>query len=82
MTRYMFLHPGSRELYVDWEETAEHGVAHLRAAAGADPEQPDLAALVDELLRESPDFARFWGRYEVRARGGASSTTGIRRSGG
>ncbi|MFG7946829.1 helix-turn-helix domain-containing protein [Streptomyces cacaoi] len=70
VTRYMFLHPGSRELYVDWEETAEHGVAHLRAAAGADPEQPDLAALVDELLRESPDFARFWGRYEVRARGG------------
>jgi len=44
-------------------------VAHLRAVAGSDPDSPDLAAIVGELMVKSPDFSRLWERYEVRKMG-------------
>jgi transcriptional regulator with XRE-family HTH domain len=67
--RYTFLHPAARELFPDWEQKARGCVAQLRAVAGSDPDAPDLAALVGELLVKSPDFGRLWGRYEVRRAG-------------
>jgi transcriptional regulator with XRE-family HTH domain len=67
--RYTFLHPEARELWPDWEQKAGGCVAQLRAVAGSDPDAPDLAALVGELLVKSPDFGRLWGRYEVRRAG-------------
>jgi transcriptional regulator with XRE-family HTH domain len=67
--RYTFLHPAARDLWPDWEQKARGCVAQLRAVAGADPDAPDLAALVGELLVKSPDFGRLWGRYEVRRAG-------------
>ncbi|MFH9072265.1 helix-turn-helix domain-containing protein [Streptomyces alboflavus] len=70
ITRYLFLHPVGRELYVPWEETVAQSVAHLRAVGGRDPDSPQLAALVGELCLKSPEFARMWDRYEVRERGG------------
>ncbi|WP_326808786.1 MULTISPECIES: helix-turn-helix transcriptional regulator [unclassified Streptomyces] len=70
VTRYMFLHPQGRTLFANWEEMVGHSVAHLRAAAGADPDQPELASLVGELLMKSSEFARVWERYEVQSRGG------------
>lgn len=70
LTRYLFLHPMGRRLYRDWEEMAAHSAAHLRAIAGADPDLPELDRLVGELVRKSPEFARLWERYDVRARGG------------
>lgn len=74
LTRYLFLHPVGRRLYQPWEETVAASVAHLRAVAGADPDSPELTALVGELLIKSPDFARLWERYEVAERGGGSKT--------
>ena len=68
--RYTFLHPAARELFPDWEQKARGCVAQLRAVAGSDPDAPDLAGLVGELLVKSPDFGRLWGRYEVRRAGG------------
>jgi transcriptional regulator with XRE-family HTH domain len=67
--RYTFLHPEARDLWPDWEQKARGCVAHLRAVAGSDPDAPDLAALVGELVVKSPDFSRLWGRYEVRRPG-------------
>ncbi|MGW2518554.1 helix-turn-helix transcriptional regulator [Streptomyces sp. NPDC001617] len=67
LARYAFLHPAARELFDDWEHTLRGCVARLRALAGTDPDAPDLAALVGELLLKSPDFARLWERYEVKA---------------
>lgn len=67
--RYTFLHPAARELYPDWEQKAKGCVAQLRAVAGTDPDAPDLAELVGELIVKSPDFNRLWERYEVRAVG-------------
>ena len=67
--RYTFLHPEARDLWPDWEQKARGCVAQLRAVAGSDPDAPDLAVLVGELLVKSPDFGRLWNRYEVRRAG-------------
>jgi transcriptional regulator with XRE-family HTH domain len=72
--RYTFLHPGAHDLWPDWEQKAKGCVAQLRAVAGTDPDAPDLAALVGELIVKSPDFNRLWERYEVRAIGYGSKT--------
>jgi transcriptional regulator with XRE-family HTH domain len=70
VTRYLFLHPVGRTLYEPWEETVALSVAHLRAVAGADPDDPELTALVGELMLKSEKFAQLWERYDVCERGG------------
>jgi transcriptional regulator with XRE-family HTH domain len=72
--RYTFLHPMARDLWPDWELKAKGCVAQLRAIAGSDPDAPDLAALVGELIVKSPDFNRLWERYEVRSIGDGEKT--------
>jgi len=72
--RYTFLHPAARHLWPDWDQKAKGCVAQLRAVAGTDPDAPDLAALVGELIVKSPDFNRFWQRYDVRTIGDGSKT--------
>ncbi|MEV5568346.1 helix-turn-helix transcriptional regulator [Streptomyces sp. NPDC052196] len=72
--RYIFLHPAARELWADWEQKAKGCVAQLRAIAGTDPDAPDLAALVGELIVKSPDFNRLWDRYEVHTIGDGKKT--------
>lgn len=74
LTRYLFLHPVGRTLYQPWEETVALSVAHLRAVAGADPDDPELTALVGELVLKSPEFARLWERYDVCERGGGQKS--------
>ncbi|GGN40423.1 helix-turn-helix transcriptional regulator [Streptomyces fuscichromogenes] len=69
ITRYAFLHPAARDLFADdWHNQIRGGMAQLRVLAGTEPDAPDLARLVDELLLKSPEFARMWDRYEVRVR--------------
>ncbi|MET7337385.1 transcriptional regulator [Nonomuraea sp. NPDC005650] len=67
VVRYVFLHPDAPDLFDDWDEQIRACVGRLRALAGTDPDAPDLAELVDELLAKSPEFARLWERYDVRA---------------
>ncbi|WP_328370194.1 helix-turn-helix transcriptional regulator [Streptomyces sp. NBC_00457] len=68
IARYVFLHPAARDLFEDWHHQVRGCVARLRALAGTDPDAPDLAQLVGELLLKSPDFARLWERYDVKSR--------------
>jgi transcriptional regulator with XRE-family HTH domain len=74
LTRYVFLHPVGRTLYDPWEETVALSVAHLRAVGGADPDDPELTALVGELMLKSDQFARLWERYDVCERGGGQKS--------
>jgi transcriptional regulator with XRE-family HTH domain len=67
--RYTFLHPSARGLWPHWEHKAKACVAHLRAVAGRDPDAPDLAGLVGELIVKSADFSKLWERYDVRTLG-------------
>ncbi|MEY9889876.1 transcriptional regulator with XRE-family HTH domain [Catenulispora sp. MAP12-49] len=72
--RYTFLHPQARSLWPDWETKARACVAHLRAVAGTDPDDPELAAIVGELAVKSPEFSRMWERYDVRRVGNGQKT--------
>lgn len=64
--RYAFLHPLARDVLDDWDEQARACVGRLRALAGTEPDAPDLAELVGELLAKSPDFADLWNRFDVK----------------
>jgi transcriptional regulator with XRE-family HTH domain len=67
--RQVFLDPRSREFYREWPTVAEETVGYLRLDAGRHPEDPELAALVDELSERSPDFRRLWAGHQVRRKG-------------
>jgi len=71
--RAAFLDPRERELHKDWQSGTIAVIAGLRAVAGADPEDPHLAALVGELSLKSDRFRRIWARHDVRRREGAIS---------
>lgn len=68
--RYTFLHPAAKELFADWDHSAETTAAHLRSLAAETPDDPDVSALIAELRDGSADFDRFWQRHDVRQRRG------------
>ncbi|GAA1656035.1 helix-turn-helix transcriptional regulator [Actinoplanes couchii] len=68
LARYLFLHPAGRDIFADWDTQIRGCVARLRAVAGTDPDAPDLARVVGELLLKSADFAGLWERYDVTGR--------------
>jgi hypothetical protein len=64
--RYTFLHPTARTLFDGWEAQLRVCVTHLRALSGLEPDAPDLAAIVGELVLKSREFAGLWRRYDVQ----------------
>jgi transcriptional regulator with XRE-family HTH domain len=64
--RYVFLDPGARDFYADWERAASDVVAVLRSAAGRDPYDRDLTDLVGELSTQSEEFRTRWAAHNVR----------------
>ncbi|MFD5267998.1 helix-turn-helix transcriptional regulator [Streptomyces sp. NPDC058335] len=61
---------GGRRLYSvsDADEFARTAAQHLRAAAARYPDDPELTALIAELVDGSEEFARLWAAHEVTAR--------------
>ncbi len=72
--RYTFLHPAARELFADWDHAAETTAAHLRSLEASYPGDPDVPALIAELLDGSAEFTRLWQRHDVRQRRGEAKT--------
>ncbi|MGW8724571.1 helix-turn-helix transcriptional regulator [Streptomyces sp. NPDC055808] len=68
LARMAFLDPAARHFYSRWEWTAQATVANLREAAGYEPDNPRLRALVSELTERSPEFARLWDSHAVRGK--------------
>ncbi|WP_062646041.1 helix-turn-helix transcriptional regulator [Streptomyces maremycinicus] len=72
LVRRAFLEPwrGGTRLYSvsDAEEFARTAAQHLRGAAARYPGDPELTALIDELLTGSQEFAELWAAHEVTAR--------------
>jgi transcriptional regulator with XRE-family HTH domain len=64
--RYVFLDPGARDFYADWDRAASDVVAILRRAAGRDPYDRDLSDLVGELSTQSVEFRTRWAAHNVR----------------
>ena len=52
----------------DWPIHSRTHVADLRATAGRRGSDPDVTALVDDLLDTSPEFAELWAEHEVAVR--------------
>jgi transcriptional regulator with XRE-family HTH domain len=63
--RWRLLEPAAREFFVDWDEATDVAVSGLREAAGSDPDDPRLRALVEELSAASARFRELWARAEV-----------------
>jgi hypothetical protein len=70
LLRYVFLDATARHFIRDWEDHARRLLAEFRADTAHDPDDPGMRALVDELLRDSEAFARFWNSHAVLAREG------------
>jgi transcriptional regulator with XRE-family HTH domain len=68
--RWRLLEPAARDFFVDWDEATDVVVSGLREAAGSDPDDPRLHALVDELSSASAYFRELWARADVGYRPG------------
>ncbi|NBE96195.1 helix-turn-helix domain-containing protein [Nonomuraea sp. KC401] len=66
LVRLVFLDADAREFYPDWDRVAINTVAGLRAAAGADLDDPRLVEVVGELSLKSETFRTLWARHDIR----------------
>ena len=62
---YIFLEPGARDYFVEWDVVARASVSAIRLAAGFATPYPAVPPLVERLLRESSDFAALWADHTV-----------------
>jgi transcriptional regulator with XRE-family HTH domain len=67
--RTIFLSPQAKDFYTDWEKAASAKTAQLRISVGANPDDPSLYRLIDELSTHSEEFRRMWARHDVQTRG-------------
>lgn len=72
LLRYVFCRPEARSLICDWEERARRVAAEFRAATTSHAEDPERDSLIEELHRESQDFAAFWASHGVLEREGGA----------
>ncbi len=63
------MHPEIRELYVDRRRVVREGVAHLRAAWAAHPDDRTLTDLIAEFISGDDEFARLWAERDVKVNG-------------
>ena len=68
IARYIFLDPGARQYFVDWDSAAVLTAALLRTEAGREPHDRALRELIGELSTLSPDFREQWAVHDVRIR--------------
>lgn len=66
------IHPQVRDRYVDRERVVREGVAHLRAAWAAHPEDLTLAERIAEFVAHDEDFARLWAERDIKVNGRGS----------
>ena len=62
----MFLDPHIRVKQPDWQGVARFVVGAFRGDVARAGAAKTVAALVDELSRESPEFAALWHDHDVR----------------
>lgn len=72
LLRLVFGSPHVRAKQTDWHGVARFVVAGFRASVARTGATAEVAALVDDLCRQSPDFAAVWNEHDVRAQGDGS----------
>ncbi|WP_326636788.1 helix-turn-helix transcriptional regulator [Nonomuraea fuscirosea] len=73
-SRWMFLDPATRDLFVDWEEHARNCVESLRLDLGANPDDPLARDLLATLSERSGEFRAWWAEHGVYQRTFGSKT--------
>ncbi|MFH9243882.1 helix-turn-helix transcriptional regulator [Streptomyces lydicus] len=68
LARMVFLDLTGRDFYTRWDWAAQATVANLRQAAGFDPGDPRLNALIDTLTEHSTTFSTLWQAHTVRGK--------------
>ncbi len=63
--RMIFLWPHWRQLFTEWERLAASSVAQFRGETARHAGAPELAALIDGLIADSPEFAALWHARRV-----------------
>jgi transcriptional regulator with XRE-family HTH domain len=64
---YMFVHPLSRQLFVDWEQAAYHAVMNFRAAYDQYLGDAWFEHFLADLQQKSPEFRTLWAQHNVEA---------------
>ncbi len=67
--RNFFCNPEIRAKSADWESYARFVVAAFRAEAVRTGASESVAALVDEMIKTSPEFASIWRDHDIRTHG-------------
>ncbi|QYN35230.1 helix-turn-helix transcriptional regulator [Pseudonocardia sp. DSM 110487] len=65
MCRMIFLEEGLRSRLRPWEQWARYAIGGLRMHVGRHPDDPRMAALVEELTAGSPEFRKWWADHPV-----------------
>jgi transcriptional regulator with XRE-family HTH domain len=65
LARYVFLDPGAKEFYADWDGIAAAAVGSLRSEAGRAPYDPALSSLIGDLSLRSEEFRVRWAAHDV-----------------
>ena len=65
LARYVFTRPEAATFYPDWDDVAGDFVASLHSEAARHPDDPRIAALVEELGNADSRFSRLWDRHDV-----------------
>lgn len=63
------LHPRISACYADRDRVVREGVAHLRAAWAAHPEDAELTDLITGFITHDEGFARLWAEGDVKVNG-------------
>ncbi|WP_405593501.1 helix-turn-helix transcriptional regulator [Streptomyces sp. NBC_01092] len=63
------MHPEMRDFYVDRERVVREGIAHLRAAWAAHPEDRALTDLIAEFITRDEEFGRLWAERDIKVNG-------------
>lgn len=74
LLRYIFRSSAARELICDFDNRAHRVLAEFRIDYSRHLDDPQMRALVELLVCESPIFARAWDNHAVTAREGGSRT--------
>jgi transcriptional regulator with XRE-family HTH domain len=69
VVRFIMLDPRARAAQYDWDSVARFVVGAFRADVARAGATADVAALVDELRRLSPEFEAIWRDNDVRTHG-------------
>ncbi|MCC6616310.1 MAG: helix-turn-helix domain-containing protein [Anaerolineae bacterium] len=64
-----FTDPLAREIYPDWETSAQLMVAHLRTESARFPGDPWFGEMIEKLQAASHFFRQCWSRYDIDGTG-------------